>query len=155
MLDIVGSYLRQSWSVGSLAREVLTKEKSMKLIRDRLFWTPLFSPTYITLAASTSSLDAITIVRDINSFVSYSNDKYVVQTNHDPWLSLAPENILYSIQRRKICEVILKGLSKHPDAEITLDHIIQLFMVDYINNEETIYAFISNVTKGEIVTYVP
>jgi hypothetical protein len=154
-------FLHRAWSVGALIRDALEMETSEHRIKNRLIHTWLYSPTYITLASSLGLSESMCLVRDLNpgsdkGWIQEGHCVGIICTNTDTEDS--EHDILYSKSRIKTCGRIMTDLyfeSENKEDEMTLRNVLDLFLVDHVYNEETIYVFLTNVTTGSCQTFIP
>ena len=128
--------MTMSWPSGYLIREICENSYDTNMIRFLLKKSNLISPCYFTLCYNDRKPEII--IRDPSSYSIESGD-FVIQTNCDSG-KIEP-NILYSIERRKICKEII--LQKNNSFESS-DELISLLFVQPVLNSETIYLNILN-----------
>lgn len=132
------SALGMKWPIGYFVREVFCDNISYHDAKERLKTGTLISPTYISLC---SSEECCVLTRDAGSLYNERTTLPLIQTNVD--FDKTIPNILYSNERRAICQKVL-----------TNDNIAKGLSIFPIINEETIYCNVIDPTQGTYYTTI-
>lgn len=127
-----------NWPVGYLVRETLSSNHKFEKAKDIFSNSPLISPTYISMCHKDNSC---ILTRDVDKLYKETTDWPLIQTNVD--CDKTSPDILYSNQRREICQKLLE--SKNADIKKGLN-------VFPILNKETVYCNVIIPSTGYYMT---
>lgn len=131
------STLSMKWPIGYYVREVFCDNVNYDTAKQRFKDALLISPTYISMC---SDGGCCILTRDADKLYNEQCTLPLIQTNVD--FDKSTPDILYSNQRRIICQKVLKN-SNDIAADLSIFPII---------NDETIYCNVIDPTKGTYYT---
>lgn len=132
----ITSIISMYWPIGYLIRHICEENMPYEKMLHHLHKTYLVSPCYITVC--NSSNEPVVITRDPVGYKDMNNN-YIVQTNCDQCdqnKKYLPNNILYSLQRSKLANKIIKKYNNNFES---IENLVSLLFNYPIDNDETIY----------------
>lgn len=126
-----------NWPVGYMIRHVIENNLTTPEAKVFLTKTKLISPCYITMFVVNG--ESCVITRDCDDTCSIrTHDHSLTQTNCD--FGKTEPDILYSVNRLRHIDTIVKKILDNPDREISIERLISKILQFPVYNEETVYV---------------
>lgn len=139
--------LKLNWPTGYLIRWIMESQLDFDTAKETLEESQLISPCYFSLCRDTGR--SYVIVRDCDRCKKVvGSNSLLIQTNIDPDSDKNDENILWSIQRRKLARMIVTEKRGSWDG---YEHILNDLNKWPIINEETIYVTLMDPQSGLMI----